>query len=446
MISVYNTATKKLAVFKPHQGKIVQWYNCGPTVYNYIHIGNARNAVCMDFIRRYLEYRGYSINYIQNYTDIDDKMISRAKEMKISVKEVADKYIAAFEEDALTLGVHAPTHTVKATEHIPEMVALIKELADMKIAYTTEDGVYFAVKKFRNYGKLSGQSIDQLKEGARVAVDEKKKDPLDFALWKFEKPGEPSWDSPWGRGRPGWHIECSAMSTTYAKGPIDIHSGGIDLLFPHHENEAAQYLGAGHKEFSKYWIHNAFLNIHKEKMSKSLGNVLLAKDAIRSIGPLVLRYFFVSTHYRSPIDFSADAMESAKGGLFRYQQFHRVNKDASHNKKLIPLITKTKKQFIKHMDTDFDSPEAFGVLYEFIRQANTIGPGKEAAAFTEDIDTFLGLLEKEEIPKKITQLAELRELARTQKKWKEADQYRNELADLGYTIEDLPQGYRIRTK
>ena len=292
MIRIFNTAARKTQAFKPVDKGAVSWYNCGPTVYDYIHVGNARNAVCMDFLRRYLMYRGYKVTYIQNYTDIDDKMIHKAMEMNIPVKAVAEKFIAAYEQDASALGVLLPDYAPKATDHIAQMVVLIKALVNEGKAYETEDGIYFEVKKFRNYGKLSHQSIDQLKEGARVAVDEKKKDPLDFALWKKEKPGEPSWSSPWGRGRPGWHIECSLMSTAYAKGPVDIHSGGIDLLFPHHENEVAQYIGAGNKEFARCWIHNAFLNINKEKMSKSLGNVFLAKDAIAQAGPLVLRYFF----------------------------------------------------------------------------------------------------------------------------------------------------------
>ncbi len=440
-MKIYTTATRSVEEFTPRKDKKVQWYNCGPTVYNYIHVGNARNAVCMDFIRRYMGYRGYTVVYIQNFTDIDDKMINRAKEMNISVKEVADKYIAAFEEDSTALGVHAPTHSVKATDHIEEMIALIKELVEKKMAYTTEDGVYFAVKKFKKYGKLSGQSVDTLKEGARVAVDEKKKDPLDFALWKFEKPGEPSWDSPWGKGRPGWHIECSAMSTTYAKGPLDVHSGGIDLVFPHHENEVAQYLGAGHKAFSKYWLHNAFLNINKEKMSKSLGNVMLAKDAIASIGALPLRYFYVSTHYRSTIDFSAEAMESAKGGLFRYQQFYRTNKDLPANKKLIKLIETARRAFVRKMDDDFNSPEAFAALYDFIRETNALGGGREAAQFIEEIDSFLGLLEPATpIPKEVQALVDKREEARKKKEWKAADSYRDEIIKKGFTLEDGPQG------
>ncbi|MFC1768764.1 cysteine--tRNA ligase, partial [Nanoarchaeota archaeon] len=267
-MKLFNTLTKKKEEFKPINKGKVSWYNCGPTVYNFIHIGNARNIVCFDIIRKYLEYRGFEVTFVQNITDIDDKMINRAKELKTTVKEVADKYQKQFEIDSKALNVKTPSVQPKATEHIKQIISQIEKIMKNGHAYETDDGVYFKVSSFKDYCKLSKQKIDQLKKGARVNVDEKKQDPLDFALWKKEKPGEPSWDSPWGKGRPGWHIECSSMNTNYLGETFDIHSGGKDLIFPHHENEIAQAESATGKQYVKYWLHNAFLNINKEKMSK----------------------------------------------------------------------------------------------------------------------------------------------------------------------------------
>ncbi|MBI4440478.1 cysteine--tRNA ligase [Candidatus Woesearchaeota archaeon] len=443
-MKVYNTLTRKKEAFKPINLGRIGWYNCGPTVYNYIHIGNARNVVCFDIIRRYFEYSGYEVKFAQNYTDIDDKMINRARELGISVPELADKFIRQYEKDAAMLNVRLPTVSPRATYHIKQIIGQIKKIQEKGYAYETEDGVYFDVSKFRKYGKLSGQNIDELKKGARVDINEKKKDPLDFALWKKEKPNEPSWDSPWGKGRPGWHIECSAMNTTYLGDTFDIHSGGKDLIFPHHENEIAQAESATGKKYVKYWLHNAFLNINREKMSKSLGNFMTADEALKRFDPRAIRFFFLETHYRSEIDFSEENITTAKHSLERIDNFVFANKDAAENPKVRKIVDKYKKGFIKAMDDDFETPNAVAAIFEMIKEVNKIGTGKEAYDFLVEIDSVLGVLKKEEgkINEDIENLIEERENARKSRDFRKADNIRDELKSKGIILEDTDKGVR----
>ncbi len=445
-IKVYNTLTKKKETFKPIKEGIVTWYNCGPTVYNFIHIGNARNAVCFDIIRKYLEYRGFNVRFVQNYTDIDDKMINRAKELGISVKELATTFIKQYEEDAQKLRIKPATVHPKATEHIKQIIDQIKKIQSNGCAYETVDGVYFDVSTCKNYGKLSKQHIDDLKKGARVDINEKKNDPLDFALWKKEKPHEPSWDSPWGKGRPGWHIECSAMNTHYLGDTFDIHSGGKDLIFPHHENEIAQAECATKKKYVHYWLQSAFLNINKDKMSKSIGNMLTAAEALKRYDARAIRFFFLETHYRSEIDFSEENIIQAKNSLERIDNFMYANKDAQPNPKVKKIVEKYKKEFIAAMDDDFDTPNAIASLFEMIKEVNKIGNGKEAYDFLVDIDSVLGILKKEDenINEEIETLIQKREDARKRKDFKAADSIRDQLKQKGILLDDTPQGVKWR--
>ena len=373
MIKVYNTLTRRKEEFRP-LGKEIKWYNCGPTVYDYIHIGNARNLVSFDIIRRYLEYRGFKVKFVQNFTDIDDKMIKRAKELNIPVKELAERFIKQYFEDAKLLRIKKATIHPKATEHIKDIISFIKDLEKKGYTYETDDGVYFNITKFRDYGKLSKQSIEKLKAGARVEKNENKRNPLDFVLWKKHKPQEPCWDSPWGKGRPGWHIECSVMAITHLGSTLDIHSGGQDLIFPHHENEIAQSEALTGKSFVKYWLHNAFLTIRKEKMSKSLGNILTAHEVLKRYDPRVIRLFFFTTHYRSPIDFSETTIEQTQHSLERLDNFIITIKNIKKNQgvDISKLIIETRKRFINAMDDDFDTPKALAVIFEFIRKVNQL--------------------------------------------------------------------------
>ena len=316
-MQIYNSMTRKKEPFVPlHEGK-VGIYACGPTVYNFFHIGNARPFIVFDVLRRYLEYRGYEVTFVQNFTDIDDKMIRRANEEGVTVAEIAERYIAEYFTDAKALGIRPATVHPRATEHIPQIIALIQRLIDKGLAYESQGDVYYRVRAFPSYGCLCGQNLEDLESGARVSVDEVKEDPLDFALWKAQKPGEPAWESPWGMGRPGWHIECSAMSTTYLGETFDIHGGGKDLLFPHHENEIAQTSGATGKPYVRYWMHNGFINIDNEKMSKSKGNFFTVRDISREFDLEAVRLFMLSAHYRSPINFSRDLIEAAASSLER---------------------------------------------------------------------------------------------------------------------------------
>jgi cysteinyl-tRNA synthetase len=462
-IRIYNTATRTKENFRPRNGNQVNFYCCGPTVYDYFHIGNARPLIMFDIFRRYLEYRGYSVNYIVNITDIDDKIINRANTEGIGWQDVAKKYSDAFFDGLDRLGVRRATVHPFATAHINDMIALIKTLVDKNHAYESGGDVYFDIASFPSYGKLSGRDIEQLQAGARVEVGDRKRHPLDFALWKTSKPGEPSWESPWGPGRPGWHIECSAMSMRYAGGSLDIHAGGQDLIFPHHENETAQSEAATGTPFAMYWMHNGFLDIEGEKMSKSLGNFLTVRDILDKYDPMAIRTFFLLKHYRSPIDFSEERMKEAQTAFLRLKNaYEKIGRAlASHNQEEITsagtddTISNLGREMTDALDDDFNTARSIGCLFEIARIVNQtpetgnaalsvlssaralfddIGSGVFGLDFTTQVDTsgLTGDLMKLFI--------DLRAEARKTKNFALADAIRNRLAGLGITLEDHPDG------
>ena len=465
--------------FKPLHPPKVLMYNCGPTVYDYFHIGNARNFVMADTIRRYLEYRGYQVRFIQNLTDIDDKIIRRAGEEGVSPAEVAEKYTKAFFDQCRILGIRPADLHPKATETIPQMQRLIATLIQKGHAYQIEGDVYFSVRSFPGYGELSGKDIDQLLEGARVEKDERKKDPLDFALWKASKPGEPSWDSPWGKGRPGWHIECSAMAMSWLDESIDIHSGGSDLIFPHHENERAQSEAATGKPFVKYWLHNGFLNINSEKMSKSLGNFFTINQVLDRFDPLTVKFFLLSAHYRHPLDFSEENMASAQSSarrilntletadkLLELEGTTVSGEEASEDAKNKSILFR--RRFEDAMDDDFNTAGALGVLHDIVSEIHEtrkilggLNPGDEKRSPSlsairmyrfslQEMLNILGLdpglgrkvaASVDEMTGRLIQiLLDAREFARREKAYKIADEIRDRLSDLGILLEDHPQG------
>lgn len=435
-------------------------YLCGPTVYDKGHLGHARSAISFDVIRKYLRYRGYTVKFVSNYTDIDDKMINRAAEMKISVKQLAESMIPIYQRDYAALKIEKPDVSPKATEFIPQIVSMVDNLLSKEIAYKTDDGIYFSVKFFRQYGKLSHQKLEELVAGARVDVNENKKAPEDFALWKKEKPGEPAWDGPSGmRGRPGWHIECSAMSMTLLGETIDIHAGGQDLIFPHHEDEIAQSETATGKPFAKYWIHNGFIRVNKEKMSKSLGNFSTIEDILKQFDPMVVRYFLLSTHYRMPIDFTNDMISQAKHSLERLRDCFRAVKriaeqqetaDKMPDKGVSGAIEKAKKAFIAAMDDDFEVSRALAAIFEFVNEINVyLANSKLAAAeaqkildFLRGIDAILCVIEEEKsiLPEDIEKLIEQRNDARKNRNFKAADEIRQALEKRGIILEDTKNG------
>ena len=464
-MKIFNTMTRKKEEFVPLEPGKVKMYVCGPTVYNYFHIGNARPFVVFDTLRRYLEHRGYEVTFVQNFTDIDDKMIRRANEEGITVKELAERYIAAYFEDAKLLGVRPATVHPRATEHIPEIIALIQRLEEKGLAYRTDNGdVYFDTQKYRNqYGKLSGQNLDDLESGARIEVDDIKRDPMDFALWKGQKPGEPAWESPWGMGRPGWHIECSAMSMKYLGETIDIHGGGQDLIFPHHENEIAQSEGATGKTFVRYWMHNGFLNIDNQKMSKSLGNFFTVRDIREKYDLEAVRMFLLSAQYRSPLNFSQEQIAQAKAALDRMytardncECLKQGAQERAMNAEEAQLVEDTKacmKRFDDAMDDDLNTADAIGAIFELIKHANvTLKPGCAKEAVEAVIATFkemtgvLGLVKEKEEEKneEVDALVEARAQARKEKNWKESDRIRDQLKEMGYVVEDTAQGQKVR--
>lgn len=466
-IRVYNTLTRKKEPFVPVREGKVGMYACGPTVYDYFHIGNARIFIVFDVIRRYLAYRGYDVTFVQNFTDIDDKMIKRAAEMGITVAELADKFIEAYFEDARALGVRDADVHPRATEHINEMIEHIKGLIDRGMAYEVDGDVYFHTPAFDKYGELSGQPLDDLMAGARVETDEKKRHPLDFALWKKQKPGEPAWDSPWGPGRPGWHIECSVMSAKYLGETLDIHGGGPDLVFPHHENEKAQSEGLTGKPFVKYWLHAGYLNINQEKMSKSLGNFKTVRDIRKEYDPKVVRFFMLSAHYRSPINFAPELLEQAKNALERLENAVFSLRDrlgrqtrAEMNKEdeeRLESLAHYRQRFVEAMDDDFNTADALAVLFELARETNAYLKTPEPAlpvlkatlALFEELGDILGFFSPEESQGDDAQIEALvakREAARKEKNWKLADAIRDELQAMGIIVEDTPHGPRWRRK
>ena len=465
-MQIYNSMTRKKETFKPiHDGK-VGIYACGPTVYNYFHIGNARPFITFDVLRRQLEREGYEVTFVQNFTDIDDKMIRRANEEGITVKELADRFINEYYKDAKALGIRPATVHPKATEHIPEIIALITKLIENGHAYASPSGdVYYRVSAFPGYGKLSGQNADDRENGAseRLNVDTDKESPEDFALWKAQKPGEPAWDSPWGKGRPGWHVECSAMSMKYLGETFDIHCGGKDLLFPHHENEIAQSEGATGKKYVNYWMHNGFINVDNQKMSKSLNNFFTVRDIAKEYDLEAVRLFMLSAHYRSPINFSRDQIDSANASLNRLYTARNSLKFQLENGEDRPLNDKEKefierlkgyeKRFDDAMDDDMNTADALGAIFVLVKDANVTvvqGASREAAQAAlnslESICDVLGILSKkeEELPPEIAALVNERAEARKNKDWAKSDELRNRIIRAGYILEDTKQGQKVR--
>ena len=463
-MKIYNTMTRKKEDFVPIDESEIKMYVCGPTVYNYIHIGNARPAVVFDTLRRYFEYKGKKVKYIQNFTDVDDKIINKSLEEGVSAQEVSEKYIEEYFDDADALNLQRATVHPKVTENMAEIIDFVKTLVDKGYAYESEGDVYYSTRKFAGYGKLSGQNIEDLEAGARVSVGEKKRDPLDFALWKARKQeGEPAWESPWGMGRPGWHIECSAMSNKYLGETIDIHAGGQDLAFPHHENEIAQTEAYTGKKFANYWMHNAYITIDNEKMSKSKGNFFTVRDIRKDYSGEEIRFFLLSGHYRSPINFSRDLMIQSRNGLAR---MHNAKQNLEHlvqNGAEIMTEQETaelqrldafRDKFDAAMEDDLNTADAISVVFELIREINTIvkdGASREFAAkalsLLSELTGVLGILggseESDRIPAEIEALVQERQEARKAKNFARADEIRDLLREKGFEVEDTPQGPRI---
>ncbi|WP_394239300.1 cysteine--tRNA ligase [Niallia oryzisoli] len=459
-IQIYNTLTRKKEDFIPLEDGKVKMYVCGPTVYNYIHIGNARPAIVFDTVRRYLEFRGYDVRYISNFTDVDDKLIRAANEIGEDVPTIANRFIEAYFEDVSALGCKKADIHPRVTENMDIIIDFIKTLIEKGYAYESEGDVYFHTRRFDEYGKLSQQSIDELRVGARIAVGEKKQDSLDFALWKAAKEGEIYWESPWGKGRPGWHIECSAMARKYLGDTIDIHAGGQDLTFPHHENEIAQSEALTGKPFARYWMHNGYINIDNEKMSKSLGNFVLVHDIIKRHNPQVLRLFMLSVHYRHPINYSDELLDNTRNALERIKTSYQ---NLSHRKEASTNLTDNdnawiedmnglREQFIQQMDDDFNTANAISVLFELSSLANRYLMEKNTDTSVierfmklfEDLSNVLGLQLKEEalLDEEIEALIEKRIQARKDRDFQLADQIRDQLKDLNIILEDTPQGTR----
>ena len=453
---IFNTLTREKDEFKPITEGEVKIYACGPTVYNYIHIGNARPLCVFDVLRRYFEWRGYKVSFVQNFTDIDDKLIKRANEEGSTVPEIAERYIKEFWTDADGLNVKHATVNPRATENIEQIQSIISALVEKGYAYQSGGDVYYRAKKFSGYGKLSHQPLEDLEAGARIDVTEVKEDPMDFCLWKGAKPGEPYWDSPWGKGRPGWHIECSAMAFRYLGKTIDIHCGGLDLIFPHHENEIAQSEAANGCEFAHYWMHNGFINVDNHKMSKSLGNFFTVRDVAERYGYEPIRYMMVSCQYRSPINYSYEVIEQAKNSLERlYTCRDNIDfalKNAKDGGEAPEFIEKRKQEFIAAMDDDLNTADALAAIFMLVRDINTLiaeGAGKTALEACADMfDQLTGVLglvynrKTEALDSDIEALIEQRTAARKAKDFKTADEIRDKLKAMGIVLEDTPQGVK----
>ncbi|MBQ6144085.1 MAG: cysteine--tRNA ligase [Clostridia bacterium] len=466
-MKLYNTFSRKKEEFIPMEKGKVKIYACGPTVYNYIHVGNARPICVFDALRRYFEYRGYKVTFVQNFTDIDDKIIKKANEEKSDFLAVSQKYIKEYKKDAKGLNIKEASIHPKATENIDEIIKIIKTLIEKGYAYSLKNGdVYFSTRKFKNYGKLSGQTIDDLRSGARIQVDEAKNDPLDFALWKSAKPGEPHWESPWGNGRPGWHIECSAMAGKYLGKTIDIHCGGQDLIFPHHENEIAQSECANSIKFANYWLHNGYINVNSQKMSKSLGNFFTVREISEKYGYEPIRYLMISSHYRSPINFSKEIIMQCKSALERLYNFKEnllfaIKNSLDNVENSISFdLNSYKNKFIDAMDDDLNTADALGAVFELVKDVNMNVLGKSNAGgktLSDILDLFceltgvLGILYEEKSTEKISteeieKLIEKRNNARKEKNWKLADEIRDELKSKNVIIEDTSNGTKYTFK
>lgn len=462
-MKIFNTLTRQKEELKPIDPNELKVYACGPTVYNYIHIGNARPLCVFDTFRRYMEYRGYNVKFVQNFTDIDDKIIRRANEEGTDYKTVSEKYIEEFRVDAKGLNVREATVHPKATENIDEIISIVSTLVEKGYAYAAENGdVYFSPKKFKEYGKLSHQPLEDLEAGARINIEEVKREPMDFALWKSVKPGEPYWESPWGHGRPGWHIECSAMVRRYLGNTIDIHCGGQDLIFPHHENEIAQSECCNDAPFANYWMHNGFISVDNVKMSKSLGNFFTVRDVANEYGYEPIRYFLISSHYRSPINYSIDIIEQCKASLVRlyncresldFAMKNTVNTVTENSEEIKATLNSRRDQFIKAMDDDLNTADAISAVFELVRDINTSvitdAPSKELVEFAanlfDELTGVLGLVynrKAESLDDEIEKLIEARTQARKDKNWAEADRIRDELKAQGIVLEDTPQGVK----
>ncbi|AJY75250.1 cysteine--tRNA ligase [Paenibacillus beijingensis] len=489
-LEIYNTMSRSKETFEPMEPGKVNMYVCGPTVYDYIHIGNARPVIFFDVVRRYLEAVGYEVNYIVNFTDVDDKLIRKAEQLGTTVPEVAERFIAAFNEDIAGLGVRKATLNPRVTGNIDEIIAFVQGLVDKGLAYESEGDVYFRTLKFPGYGKLSHQNMEELQFGIRIEVGDRKENPQDFVLWKGAKPGEIYWDSPWGQGRPGWHIECSAMARKYLGDTLDIHGGGHDLQFPHHECEIAQSESLTGEPLARYWMHNGFININNEKMSKSLGNGVIVHDLLKAIKPAAIRYFMLSAHYRSPLNFSDDTIAQAENSVERIANCrsnleHRLAalgtsdcldaaiaaEEPAPAEKGLRAVRKTgeaeldakldalAQQFIAKMDDDFNTPDAITAVFDTVAEANLYlqRPVVSAQAVHSLLDLLLamdevlGLLPAQEegaglLDEEIDRLIEERTQARKAKNWARADEIRDTLAEQGIVLEDTPQGIRWRRK
>ncbi len=471
VLMVYNTMGKKLVKFVPLRRKEVRMYVCGPTVYDYVHIGNARAFVVADVVRRYLEYKGFKVVLVCNVTDIDDKTIKRAKESEMSVQQLGDYFTEAYLKDMASLNVREANVSPRATKHIPEIIETIETLVKKGYAYTVDGDVYFDVSKFKEYGKLSGNKAEALQAGARIEVDQKKRSPEDFTVWKAWKKGEPGWYSPWGKGRPGWHIECSVMATKYLGETFDVHMGGKDLIFPHHENEVAQSKAANGKPFARFWLHNEWLTVDGNKMSKSLGNFVTVREAIKLCEPRVLRFFLVSAHYRSPIDFNKEALKVAEtnlerllNALERFEGLREKRVRGPEEEKLLSEVADAKTKFEEAMDDDFNTPLAISALFDLAKSLYGYIEGNseiEAEAKEKVSDTFrqlLGVLgieaslaeletDQAKLVDDLVQLVvDLRKELKDRKEWDVADKIRFGLQEVGIELEDTPEGTRWRRK
>ena len=461
-MQIYNTMTRKKEELKPIKDGQVNIYACGPTVYNYIHIGNARPICSFDVLRRYLKYRGYNVKYVQNFTDVDDKIIKKANEEGVSASEISERYIEEYKKDAKGLNVMEADVHPKVTENMDIIIDIIKVLVEKGYAYAKNGDVYFRTLKFKDYGKLSKMPIEDLQAGARIDVNDQKEDALDFALWKAAKEGEPFWESPWGKGRPGWHIECSAMSRHYIGDTLDIHCGGQDLIFPHHENEIAQSEAATGCTFANCWMHNGYINVDNKKMSKSLGNFFTAREVAEKYGYEVVRYMMVQAHYRSPINYSVELLEACKASLERLyncrDSLDRAIAGAPEGK-IDPMAAGSfemrRKQFIEAMDDDLNTADGITAVFELVRDLNTMAADsgttkaqlEAGAALFDELTGVLGLMynrsEKDEIPQEVKELVNQRQEARKAKDFAKADEIRDKIAEMGYAVKETRQGTEI---
>ncbi|WBW97974.1 cysteine--tRNA ligase [Oceanirhabdus sp. W0125-5] len=459
---IYNSITKQKEKFITIEPNKVKMYVCGPTVYNFFHIGNARTFIVFDTIRKYLEYRGYEVNFVQNFTDIDDKMIRKANEEGTTVKELGDRYINEYYKDADALKIDRASVNPRATEYMEKIVEFVKDLVDKGFAYEVDGDVYFSTKSFEDYGKLSGQNLEDLQAGARIKVDERKKDPMDFAIWKAAKPDEPAWESPWGLGRPGWHIECSCMAQDILGDTIDIHGGGMDLAFPHHENEIAQSESKTGAKFVNYWMHSAYLNVDNKKMSKSLNNFITAREALKKYDAEVIRYFMLQAHYRNQLNFTVELLESAKSSLDRLYNavnhlenlFDKVERELlnEEDEKFIKILEEHKSKYIEKMDDDFNTADAISVLFDLVKDINiNINVNSSKALIQSSLNLLrelgkpLGILQnttKGSLEDEIEELIQERQKARKEKNWALADKIRDDLKERGIVLEDTPEGIR----